>query len=48
MEERDEGIGMKSMRQRSEIIGAKLDFINEGGLTVRLEIPVQTGNSVGK
>jgi signal transduction histidine kinase len=41
-EERDEGIGMKSMRQRADIIGAKLEFINEGGLTVRLEIPLQT------
>jgi signal transduction histidine kinase len=44
-----EGIGMKSMRQRADMIGAKLEFVNEGGLTVRLEIPVQTGgNSVGK
>jgi signal transduction histidine kinase len=35
------GIGMKSMRQRADMIGAKLDFISEGGLMVRLEIPIR-------
>jgi two-component system NarL family sensor kinase len=39
-EERGEGIGMKSMRQRAAMIGAKLDFVNAEGLMVRLEIPV--------
>jgi signal transduction histidine kinase len=41
-EESVKGIGMKSMRQRADMIGAKLDFINEGGLMVRLEIPIRT------
>jgi two-component system NarL family sensor kinase len=44
-EERIEGIGMKSMRQRADMLGAKLDFINEGGLMVRLEIPIHGDNS---
>jgi len=37
----DEGLGMKSIRQRAAIIGAKLDFISESGngLMVRLVIP---------
>jgi two-component system NarL family sensor kinase len=43
-EESGKGIGMKSMRQRADMIGAKLDFINEGGLTVKLEIPVKNPN----
>ena len=36
----NEGFGMRSIRQRAVIIGAKLDFISESGngLTVRLEI----------
>jgi signal transduction histidine kinase len=38
---------MKSMRQRAAMIGAKLDFISEGGLTVRLEIPVKEGYAEG-
>jgi signal transduction histidine kinase len=42
-----EGIGMKSMRQRADMLGAKLEFISEGGLTVRLEIPTQMENAVG-
>jgi signal transduction histidine kinase len=45
--EEDKGLGMKSMRQRADIIGAKLEFINEGGLMVRLEIPVKTENANG-
>jgi signal transduction histidine kinase len=47
-EERGEGIGILSMRQRADIIEAKLDFTSEGGLTVRLEIPIKTGNENGK
>jgi signal transduction histidine kinase len=43
-EESGEGIGMKSMRQRADMIGAKMDFINEDGLTVRLEIPIKDSN----
>jgi signal transduction histidine kinase len=35
---------MKSMRQRAAMIGAKLEFINEGGLAVKLEIPVKNPN----
>jgi signal transduction histidine kinase len=36
-----EGLGMRSMRQRAAIVGAKLDFISESinGLMVRIEIP---------
>jgi two-component system NarL family sensor kinase len=44
LEERSEGIGMKSMRQRADMLGAKLDFINEDGLMVRLEIPIGHSN----
>ena len=35
------GLGMRSMRQRAAIIGARLDFISESGngLMVRIEIP---------
>jgi signal transduction histidine kinase len=35
------GLGMRSMRQRAAIVGAKLDFISESGngLMVRIEIP---------
>jgi signal transduction histidine kinase len=43
-EERGEGIGILSMRQRADIIGAKLDFTSEGGLTIRLEIPIRKLN----
>jgi len=37
----NEGLGMKSMRQRADIIGAKIDFISEkgNGLMVRIESP---------
>ena len=37
----DESLGMKNMRQRAAILGAKLDFISESGngLMVRIEIP---------
>jgi signal transduction histidine kinase len=36
----EEGLGMKSIRQRAAIVGAKLDFIseNENGLMVRIEL----------
>jgi len=36
----EEGLGMKSMRQRASIIGAQIDFISESGngLMVRIEI----------
>jgi len=36
-----EGLGMKSIRQRAEIIGAKVDFISEcgNGLMVRIALP---------
>jgi len=36
-----EGLGMKSIRQRAAIAGAKIDFISESGngLMVRIEIP---------
>ena len=39
---RFEGLGMMSMRQRAAIIGAKLDFISESGngLMVRIELPL--------
>jgi signal transduction histidine kinase len=39
------GLGIKSMRQRAEILGAKLDFISESGngLMVRIEIPPPRG-----
>jgi len=35
------GLGIKSMRQRADILGAKLDFISESGngLMVRIEFP---------
>jgi len=35
------GLGIKSMRQRADILGAKLDFISESGngLMVRIELP---------
>jgi len=35
-----EGLGMRSIRQRAAIIGAKIDFISESdnGLMVRIEI----------
>ena len=35
------GLGIKSMRQRAAILGAKLDFISESGngLMVRIELP---------
>jgi signal transduction histidine kinase len=46
-EEGDKGLGIKSMRQRADIIGAKLDFTSEDGLTVRLEIPIKTENANG-
>jgi len=37
---KEEGLGMKSIRQRAAIAGAKLDFIseNENGLIVRIEL----------
>jgi signal transduction histidine kinase len=37
-----EGMGMKTIRHRSGILGAKIDFIGEkgDGLMVRLEIPL--------
>jgi two-component system NarL family sensor kinase len=36
------GIGLQSMRERAEAIGAKLDFLSEAGqgLMVRIELPV--------
>ena len=36
----EEGLGIKSIRQRAAIVGAKLDFIseNENGLMVRIEL----------
>ena len=39
------GLGMKSMRQRAAILGAKLDFISESGngLMVRIELPPPSG-----
>jgi len=38
----NEGLGMRSIRQRAAIIGAKVDFISEdeNGLMVRIELPV--------
>jgi signal transduction histidine kinase len=38
----NEGMGMKTIRHRSSILGAKIDFIGEkgDGLMVRLEIPL--------
>ena len=41
-----EGLGMRSMRQRAQIIGAKLDFLSEidDGLTVRIEVPSENTN----
>jgi len=35
------GLGIKSLRQRADILGAKLDFISESGngLMVRIELP---------
>ena len=41
MNESNEGLGIKSIRQRAAIIGAKLDFVSESGngLMVRIEIP---------
>jgi signal transduction histidine kinase len=47
-EERGEGIVMKSMRQRADMLGARLDFISEGGLMVRLEIPIQAEKPIGR
>jgi signal transduction histidine kinase len=44
-EEKGNGLGMKSMRQRADMLGAKLEFISEGGLTVRLEIPLRTDSN---
>ncbi|MCL2759694.1 MAG: histidine kinase [Treponema sp.] len=40
----EEGLGMKSIRQRAAIICAKVDFISESsnGLMVRIEIPAVT------
>jgi len=37
-----EGLGMRSIRQRAAIIGAKIDFISESenGLMVRIELPL--------
>jgi two-component system NarL family sensor kinase len=36
------GLGIKSMRQRADILGAKLDFVSESGngLMVRIESPL--------
>ena len=48
--EADEGLGMRSIRQRAAILGAKIDFISEigNGLMVRIEInPALTEASVG-
>jgi signal transduction histidine kinase len=42
-----EGLGIKFMRQRASIVGAKLDFISEGsnGLMVTIELSTrQTDN----
>jgi len=41
-----EGLGMESLRQRANIIGAKLSFLSEkgNGLMVMIEIPVSEGN----
>ena len=38
-----ENLGMRSIRQRAAIIGAKLDFVSESGngLMVRIEIPMR-------
>jgi signal transduction histidine kinase len=38
--DKPDGLGMQSMRQRADIIGAKIDFISESGngLMVRIEI----------
>ena len=43
----NEGLGMRSIRQRAAIIGAKLDFISdsENGLMVRIEIPIIKQNT---
>ena len=40
-----QGLGMRSMRQRAEIVGAKLDFISESGngLMVRIELAPPSG-----
>jgi len=40
LNEKNEGLGMKSIRQRAAIVGAKLDFISESqnGLMVRMEL----------
>ena len=42
----DSGLGMKIMRQRAVILGARLDFINESGngLMVRLELSPPAGS----
>jgi len=42
------GLGIKSMRQRADILGAKLDFISESGngLMVRIELPLVTSGGV--
>jgi signal transduction histidine kinase len=39
------GIGMRSMRERAAILGAKLEFLSEEGrgLMVRLEVPLEAG-----
>ncbi|MCL2265048.1 MAG: histidine kinase [Treponema sp.] len=41
--ESNEGLGIKSIRQRAAIIGAKLDFVSESGngLMIRIEIPTE-------
>jgi len=41
-----EGLGIRSLRQRAAIIGAKLDFISESGngLMVRIELPTPAVN----
>jgi len=38
----EEGLGMKSLRQRASIIGAKINFISESanGLMVKIELPM--------
>jgi two-component system NarL family sensor kinase len=43
------GLGMKSIRQRAAILGAKLDFISESGngLMVRIELPAVSSSQAG-
>jgi signal transduction histidine kinase len=45
--EADEGLGMRSLRQRAAIVGAKINFVSESGngLMVRIKIPLPNQKS---